>query len=219
MRILVVEDDLKVQNFIKDSLQHEGHSVVSTYAVPDDSILSEKFDVIILDRLLGNTDSKRCLNDFKSKCPDSSILILSALNGPQEKAELLDMGADDYLGKPFSIVELSARVRALGRRNRVNDDYLQIGDIIINILERTVSYEGKKLDFTFKEFQLFKCLCAQVGRVYSKFQLMDIVWESNLELESNVLEVTIMNVRKKLTEVGSKVQIKSKRNIGYWVEV
>ena len=176
-------------------------------------------DLIILDRLLGNLDSRDFLGQIQKQFPNSPIIVLSALNSPHEKAALLDLGVDDYMGKPFSLIELSARVRGVLRRGAKKTDYIQIGDLVLSISERTVSHNGKKIALTSKEFQVLRCLCQKAGKVFSKFQLMDIVWEANLELESNVLEVTILNIRKKLEESGSVVKILSKRNIGYWVEV
>jgi DNA-binding response OmpR family regulator len=219
MNIFLIEDDLKVQGFIKENLLHEGYSVSAFSNLNDYSEHSGDPALIILDRLIGNVDSKKYLVEIKKRYPSALILILSALNSPHEKAELLDLGADDYIGKPFSIIELSARIRSLLRRANRVQEYLQVGDLIVNIPERSVSCNGKRIDFTYKEFQVLKCLSPQSGKVFSKFQLMDLVWESNLELESNVLEVTMMNIRKKLTESGSKVEILSKRNIGYWLEV
>jgi len=219
MNILIVEDDLKVQSFIKESLQHDGYSVTACSNLDDVYELQFVPDLIILDRLLGNLDTKSSLLKIKKKFSSSLILILSALNSAHEKAELLDIGADDYMGKPFSIIELSARIRSLLRRGNKVQEYLQVGDLIVNLPERTISCSGKRIDFTNKEFQVLKYLCPQSGKVFSKFQLMDLVWEANFEVESNVLEVTITNIRRKLIEAGSMVGIQSKRNIGYWIEV
>jgi DNA-binding response OmpR family regulator len=177
-----------------------------------------------MDRLLGNDDSKALLSKVKNKFKSSLILFLSALNSPAEKASLLDEGADDYLGKPFSLVELQARVRALLRRHSQNFGvkpdgiYINLGDVIIDLKTRHVTCNGQKIDLTPKEFSLLVNFCENKNRVYSKFQLLDIIWETNLDIESNVIEVNIMNLRKKLESHDSLLKIQSKRNVGYWLE-
>lgn len=177
-------------------------------------------DLIIIDRLLGNHDTKTDLAKIKLRFKDSRILFLSALNIPSEKAALLDDGADDYMGKPFSLVEVQARVRALLRRG--NDSkagqYINVVDLIIDLRSRAVTCQGRKIDLTNKEFSLLVNFAQNANKVFSKFQLLDIIWETNLDVESNVLEVTVMNLRKKLDEVQSEFKIHSKRNVGYWLE-
>lgn len=223
MTILIIEDDLKVQAFLKDSLEHDFAPVFAFSEFPRDPDLLniEAPQTIILDRLLGNFDSKNGISFLKKKFPDSAILILSAINNPAERSELLDLGADDYLGKPFSLMELKSRIRALSRRTSttVQVNYLKLNSTILDLHLRTISTGEEKVNLSSKEFELFYVLAKNVGRVYSKFELMDKVWEANLEIESNVLEVTIMNLRKKLADLKSDVQICSKRNIGYWIEI
>ncbi len=219
MNIFLIEDDPKVQSFIHENLSSEGYAVTAFERIPAFDQGGEEPALIVLDRLIGNQDTKDHLLAIKRRFPKTLILILSALNSPHEKAQVLDLGADDYLGKPFSVIELSARVRSLLRRGNRTPDYRQVGDLIFNVPERTVTSHGRRVDLTNKEFQVLKCLSTQAGKVFTKFQLLDLVWESNLELESNVLEVTIMNLRRKLVEGRSTVEIQSKRNVGYWLEV
>ena len=227
MNILIAEDDEKVAQFLKENLGQESYQVT---IVPTMSEL-EKFlvarpsnpSLVILDRLLGNDDTKNIIKRVKDGFPEASILFLSALNTPAEKAKLLDEGADDYVGKPFSLVELQARVRALLRRNAKSESraqglYINVGDIIVDLKTRGVICQGNKIELTPKEFSLLVNFCENPGRVYSKYQLLDLIWETNLDVESNVIEVNIMNMRRKLDAAKSKVMIQSKRNIGYWLE-
>lgn len=227
MDILVVEDDEKVGNFLKDHLSRDNHTVslITSYSEFEQFIESAQFTpaLFIMDRLLGNDDTKKIIRKVKQRFSKSLILFLSALNTPAEKASLLDEGADDYLGKPFSLVELQARVRALLRRTSEqtgsnNGFYLHVADIIVDLKSRHVICNGKKIDLTNKEFSLMVNFCENKNRVFSKYQLLDIIWETNLDVESNVIEVNIMNLRKKLESCESAVKILSKRNVGYWLE-
>lgn len=223
MSILIIEDDLKVQSFLRESLEAEFSPVyvLSTFPSEEDlrSVPSDP-QTIILDRLLGIVDSKSGLSFLRKKFPQSAILMLSAINSPSERSELLDLGADDYMGKPFSIVELKARIRALARRGRQVEpmNYVQLDSTILDLLQRTLSVGENRRSLSAKEFELFSVFAKHPGRVFSKLELLDRVWQTNLEIESNVLEVTVMNLRKKLSEINSTVQISSKRNLGYWLE-
>jgi two-component system, OmpR family, response regulator len=226
MTILLIEDDEKVGNFLKEHLGKGNHKVhlLTTFKEVEDFLEAPMFtpSLFIMDRLLGNDDTKKIITKIKLIFKTSSILVLSALNTPAEKANLLDEGADDYMGKPFSLVELQARVKALLRRNPESSNtaslYIQISDVIIDLKSRNVLCNGTKLDFTPKEFSLLLNFCEQKNRVFSKHQLLDIIWETNLDIESNVIEVNIMNIRKKLEVCNSLVKIQSKRNVGYWLE-
>jgi len=227
MNILLIEDDEKVGNFLKSNLTRDHHIVSWMTNLKDFQDFLDNPDftpaLLIMDRLLGNDDTKKILKKVRSVFPSSSILFLSALNSPNEKASLLDEGADDYLGKPFSLIELQARVKALLRRNSVTPVinqglYIQVENIVIDLKSRTVICEGKKLDLTPKEFSLLVNFCENKNKVFSKFQLLDILWETNLDIESNVIEVNIMNLRKKLESCNSSLKIQSKRNVGYWLE-
>jgi len=224
MNILIVEDDEKVGQFLRENLVKDNYIVTIVKTIPElETYLQSKGlapEVIILDRLIENSDTKNYLKKIKTRFPESRILYLSALNTPSEKASLLDEGADDYLGKPFSLVELQARVRSLGRRkeDKQQNFYLNIGDIMIDMKLRSARCGEKKIDLSNKEYALLINFSQNENRVFSKFQLLDIIWETNLDIESNVLEVTIMNLRKKLDEGLSKVKIQSKRNVGYWLE-
>ena len=224
MSILIIEDDPKVQLFLKESLEPDFSPIYAVSDFPSATELNQlsfQPHTIILDRLIGDYDSKNGLPLLRSKFPNSAILILSAINNPSERSELLDLGADDYIGKPFSLVELKARIRAIVRRTSkvVQTNYVQLNNTILDLHQRMVSVGDQKVNLSAKEFELFSIFAKNIGRVYSKFELMDKVWQANLEIESNVLEVTIMNLRKKLSEINSEVQLVSKRNIGYWIEV
>ena len=226
MKILLVEDDPKVGQFLKDNLGQENYSVshITSYKELLKFIEQPEFmpSLIILDRLLGNDDTKNIIRSIKQKFGRAAVLFLSALNTPTEKAALLDEGADDDLGKPFSLVELQARVRALLRRQQTTSSqagfYIQVDDLVIDLKSRNVLCNDKKIELTSKEFSLLLNFAENKNRVFTKFQLLDLIWETNLDVESNVIEVNIMNIRRKLEVAGSNVKIRSKRNVGYWLE-
>ena len=226
MKILLLEDENKVRSFLLETFEREGFTTYSFAKFSDaqEFVASgdEGFDVAILDRIVGEKDGAALVPVIKNKIPKAKVLILSAITSPDERAKLLDIGADDYMGKPYSIVELISRLRALVRRSTtspsVAQDVRQIGDLEIHMLDHRVRCQGKQIDLTPKEFKLLAVLAESPGKVWSKYKLLDLVWNINLDIESNVAEATIKNLRRKLELGPSKVKIESKRNLGYWLE-
>jgi DNA-binding response OmpR family regulator len=227
MNIVIVEDEKRVLAFLSEALRKEGYLVhpCETIESAQEALntLGAEVSVLVMDRLLERTDAISLIPFARSKCPNARILVLSAINSPEQKAAALDLGADDYLGKPFQLVELSARIRSLSRRAaekaKSHESYLfKAGDITVNALEHKVSIEGKVVDLSNKEYLVLNTLIQHPGRVYNKFQLLDRVWDMQFDIESNVVEVTIKNLRRKLADAGSKTEIMSRRNIGYWIE-
>lgn len=228
MNILIVEDDPRVSSFLKENLSRDLYRVNVISSFPElQRFLAQtiiKPDLFILDRLIDEHDTKSVLPEIKRSFPDSLIMFVSALNSPSEKAALLETGADDYLGKPFSLIELQARVKALLRRQpkvpteKAQSYYVEIADLIFDLKLRSAFCKGTRIDLTPKEFALLLNFCENTNRVFSKFQLLDLIWETNLDVQSNVLEVNIMNIRRKLEKCDSKLKIQSRRNVGYWLE-
>lgn len=177
------------------------------------------FDLLILDRLIGQEDSKKFIPNLKQKWPSSPILILSAISTSVERTDLLDMGVDDYVGKPFSISEVVARVRALLRRiTGPAPVHIVIRNTVVDIVNRHVIVDSRPLVLAAKEFLLLKTMAQTLGRIYNKSELLDTVWSSSPDVETNVVEVTITNLRKRLATHGSEISIKNSRNLGYWIE-
>lgn len=222
--LLIVEDESKVMQFLQSALSSEGYWVTgaSDYQEAEDAIQSGVVqpEIIVMDRMLRGKDGTRLIPLFRRTFPQSRILVLSAINTHEEKAAALDLGADDYLAKPFSLVELSARIRALVRRGGSDQpsSLLQCRDLTLDLLRRTASVSGRKLELSNKEFQLLSVLVRTPTRVFSRLQLLDQVWRIHSEIESNVVEVTIRNLRAKLSDAGSSLVIQNRRNIGYWIE-
>jgi DNA-binding response OmpR family regulator len=224
MQVLVVEDDARVASYLSESLQAGGYGVQRCETAEEARTVlatgSPVPDILILDRLLKGEDGMSLIQPFRLRFPNCRIVVLSAVNFADEKATALDQGADDYMAKPFSFNELSARLRALSRRSppAANGMIFQCRDVIVDLRSQGVSVEGRRMDLGKKEFQLLCALIEHPGRVYHRFQLLDRIWDVQADIESNVVEVTVNALRKKLKEANSRLEVLSKRNVGYWVE-
>jgi DNA-binding response OmpR family regulator len=222
--ILLVEDEESVRDFITGCMKAAGfvvHPLVSIEELEALLVTENRPspDIIILDRLLHAKDSSEYIPQMRDRWPGAGILVLSTIGNAIEKAKVIDLGADDYMSKPFSVEELLSRVKSLMRRPReVKSQILSFGEVVMNFDSQTAEAKGKKLDLSRKEFLMLSTLMKKPTRVFNKFQLLDLVWDTNTDVESNVVEVTIMNLRKKLQDTGCKAQILSRRNVGYWIE-
>lgn len=225
MNILIVEDESSLNQFLSESLKKEGYGTQSVSSLEElNSLIEQKNSpdpqVIVLDRLLHGTDSSERIVTLKERFPSSKIIVLSAIGGPTEKGKILDLGADDYISKPFSIEELTARIRVSQRYNtKANQSIQSYGNLKLNLFSQSAEVEGKKIELSKKEYQLLTALLHTPTKVFNRYQLLDSIWDIHADVESNVVEVTIKNLRKKLESAHASVQILSKRNVGYWVEV
>lgn len=224
MKILLLEDEPKVAEFLTQSLHNEGHTISWLSELDELEDLQEgidDFDLAIFDRMLGQKDSLSRLPDFKKRFSHCAILILSAINTPEERALAIDAGADDYMGKPYSLLELMARLRALKRREKKENTektIFMVGGLQLDCVGHKAFFKNKRLDFSAKEFQTLALLMRRPGQVFTKNQLLDQIWNTQLDIESNVVETTIRNIRRKLEEAEVDAKILSRRNIGYWIE-
>lgn len=221
-RVLVVEDDQRLAVHLCRLAEDEGffpHHVGS--AMELDHLLDSKnaFDAVILDRLVDGLDTKSRVARMKRFWPATPILVLSAINTPLERAELLNLGVDDYLGKPFLSQELFARLRALMRRiHSKSQDYLEIGDSVLDLQKRILIRGQRQENLPAKEFLLLKALAKDAGRVISRTELLELVWNGSLDVETNVVEATIANLRRRISNLTSRLKIRNSRNVGYWIE-
>jgi DNA-binding response OmpR family regulator len=228
MHVLLIEDDQKLSDYLTNALTREGYTLEVCASVEDAetyicSAINEPPGIVILDRMLGRSDGASMIPKLKSKFPDVGILILSSLDMPSEKARIIDEGADEYLSKPFSLDELTARLRLVSRRasqakGTVNAAVRVLGNLNLDLKTQNASVGSQKLDLTRKEFQLLSLLMDSPGRVYNRYQVLDRIWEIERNTESNVVETAIKNLRRKLEEAKSTARIESKRNVGYWIE-
>lgn len=220
MRVLLIEDETKVRNFIQKGLRSAEFLVDATSNLEEafSSMMTVSYDVIVLDRLLKGIDSIKYLPEFRQKSPSTKILILSALSDVQDKVDGLTEGADDYLAKPFHLSELVARLRALSRRKeQETPNHLQLDNLIVKLDSQRVQREDQKINLTAKEYKLLVFLMRRPNRIYSKYELLNDVWELDHFPESNVVEVAINHLRSKIDKGFDKPLLHSKRGAGYWV--
>ncbi|MBD1395548.1 response regulator transcription factor [Pontibacter sp. JH31] len=202
MKILLVEDEPKVASFIKKGLEEQTYEVEQAY---DGNFglklaLQNEYDLIILDIILPNMNGLEVCREIRKKKPSVSVLMLTALGSTDDKITGLDAGADDYLTKPFEFKELLARIRALSRRagEGSGGEKLTIGDLEMDLGSKAVSRDGKQINLTAREFALLHYLLRNRGRVVSRVDITENVWETSFDTGSNVIDVYINFLRKKI---------------------
>lgn len=223
MNVVVLEDEPAVADYLSINIQRVGYQVQRFQDLKSFQTWAQEClegpEVFVLDRLIHREDSADLLLLLRSRFPDSRILFLSAIGSSQEKIRLLNAGADDYLSKPFAIEELIARIKALSRRVAASADHrIELGNVHLNPLSQTTEISGQKIELSKKEFQVLSLLVSQPTRVFSRVQLLESIWDIRTEMSSNVVEVTIRNLRRKLESAGANIKLLSKRYIGYWIE-
>ena len=223
MKILVAEDERKVRDFITRALEGEGFAsdAVDTLSDLMASVRTSEYDLVVLDRLLGADDSIESIPEIRRASPRTKILVLSALSEVNDKVHGLQSGADDYLGKPFHVSELVARLRALSRRGEngaraSKDTHIGYRDLRIDLEMQRVFRGERRIDLTSKEFKILCLLSRHPGQIFSKTKILDEAWDLNHYPESNVVEVTIANLRAKVDK-GHAPLIHSRRGVGYWL--
>jgi two-component system, OmpR family, response regulator len=218
MRILVVEDEKKIATFVQRGLKECGF-VVDVVCNGDEAlevILAHYFDAVVLDVMLPGRDGLSILRVIRERGSSVPVLVLTARGGIAEKVEGLNLGADDYLAKPFSIDELVARVRALIRRNS-GESLLRyrVDDLVLDLASRVVRRGSRRIDLTTREFSVLECLMRAPGRVLTRTQLCQHVWEYHFDPESNLVDVYIQRLRRKVDD-GERVKlIQTVRGTGY----
>ena len=214
MRVLIVEDDDILANVLKEGLEEEGYAVDIATNGEDGLYMAEvtPYDVVILDIMLPELDGWTVLERLREKGVQTPVLILTAKDDISDKVKGLDKGADDYITKPFEFSELLARLRALmrratGRRNPI----IKIGNIMINTSSHQVYKDGKEVPLSSKEYAILLYLVTNMGRVVSREELTEHVYDWEKSIESNIIDVYINYLRKKL----SKDLIETVRGVGY----
>ncbi|MEZ6014795.1 MAG: response regulator transcription factor [Planctomycetota bacterium] len=218
MRILVVEDNPKLASSIKKSLTEYDYSVdvAHTGFEAEELACADVYDLYILDIMLPDRDGVDLCRNLRKMEIAAPVLLLTALSGTQKKVEGLDAGADDYLTKPFELDELLARVRALLRRGTATEAVrLTYADVEMDLAKRTVVRSGEKLALTAKEFALLEFFMRSPDRVLSRSVITEKVWDMNYEPSSNVVDVYISNLRKKIDRSFTPVLIHTVVGTGY----
>lgn len=225
MRILIIEDEIKIADVIASRLRKEQY-VVDIYTDGEeglDNALTNIYDLIILDVMLPKINGFQILKQVRENKIEAKIIMLTAKSMLEEKLTGFNNGANDYVTKPFHIDELIARVNAQLRvnNNQKIEDYIESGDLRLNIKTTTLECitTNESIEIICKEFLLLEYMMRNTNQVLSKEQIYDKIWGLDSESESNNLEAYISFIRKKIRIIGSKVQIKAIRGIGYKLEV
>ena len=218
MKILIVEDDRKIASFVQKGLKEQGYVVDACNDGNEglDLAMGETYDVILLDIMLPGRDGLsilRALRDAKNTVP---VILLTARSGLDERVEGLNLGADDYLPKPFYMEELIARIVAVSRRSSGEQlSVLHHGDLVLNLITREVKRGGETIELTSREFNLLELLMRSPGRVYSRTQLLEHVWGYDFDPQTNVVDVYVRRVRNKVDAPGAGSRIETVRGVGY----
>ena len=218
MRILVVEDEQKIATFVQKGLKEFGFAVdiIGRGDEALEIILDNPFDAVVLDIMLPGRDGLSILRALRERSNAIPVLILTARGEISEKVEGLDLGADDYLAKPFAIEELAARLRALIRRQTgENLVRYRIQDLTLDIATRIAHRGSRRIDLTGREFSLLECLMRAPGRVFTRTQLCQHVWEYQFDAGTNLVDVYIQRLRRKVDDSEPTKLIQTVRGAGY----
>jgi heavy metal response regulator len=218
MRILVVEDEKKVASFLKKGLEEEYYAVDCAYDGEEALYMVEAndYDLVILDIMLPKIDGLEVLQGVRDKGLPLPVLMLTAKDSIEDVVKGLDAGGDDYLTKPFAFAELLARVRALLRRKeREPAGELRVADLVLDLVTHTVSRGGQEIELTAKEYALLEYLMRQANRVVTRTMISEHVWDYHFDPMTNVIDVYVNHLRKKIDLNSSQRLIHTIRGVGY----
>jgi two-component system OmpR family response regulator len=221
MKLLIVEDDKEAAAYLKRALQEAGHAVDTAHDGRDGLMLAaaEPYDVIVLDRMLPSLDGLAILRTVRASGVKTPVLLLTALDGIDDRVEGLEAGGDDYLVKPFAFAELLARVNALARRPPPQEvrTELVVGDLRVDLLKRTVTRAGRRVELQPREFQILEFLMRHAGRVVTRTMLLESVWDFHFDPRTNIVESHMSRLRGKVDRGHDHELIQTVRGAGYCV--
>jgi len=221
MRILVIEDEDKTAAYLSAGLIENGFvvDIASNGLDGLEFVRTQDYDLVILDVMLPKLDGWGVIKEIRRSHPDVRVLFLTACDDVEEKVKGLELGADDYLIKPFAFSELLARIRTLLRRTPAKQStHLMIADLTINFIEHRATRGSQKLDLTPKEFSLLTFLAQHQGEVMSRTFIASHVWNINFDTDTNIVDVAIRRLRQKIDDPYEIKLIHSVRGIGYMLE-
>ena len=222
MKILIVEDELKTGDYLRQGLSEAGFTVDLTRDGADGlhQAISEAYDLIVLDVMLPKLNGWQVLEMLRKAENETPVLFLTARDEVGDRVKGLELGADDYLVKPFAFSELLARVRTILRRGKSSSEvtYLQIADLELDMLRRRAMRGGQKIELTAKEFSLLELLMRRKGEVLSRSLIASQVWDMNFDSDTNVIEVAMRRLRNKVDDPFPAKLIKTVRGMGYVLE-
>lgn len=223
MKILIVEDEPKTGEYLRQGLNEAGF-VADLAATGSDGLhlaLHGEYDLVILDVMLPELDGWQVLASLRRRGLEMPVLFLTARDQVEDRVKGLELGADDYLVKPFSFAELLARVRTILRRGRgsgLDSNVLRVDDLELDLLRRRVSRGGRRIDLTAKEFGLLELLMRRQGEVLPRSLIASQVWDMNFDSDTNVIEVAVRRLRLKVDDGQSIKLIQTVRGMGYVLE-
>jgi DNA-binding response OmpR family regulator len=221
MRVLVVEDEVRIARFIQRGLEEE-HHVVDLAGDGDEALAlaaANTYDVILLDVLLPRKNGLAVCRELRERNVQTPILMLSARVTVDDRIRGLNIGADDYLTKPFSFDELVARINALARRQALDrTPLLRVGDLTLDPLTHEVRRDGRLIELTNKEYALLALLMRHPGHVLTRTQIAEQIWNMDQDTESNVIDVYIRYLRRKIDEGREQPLIRTVRGAGYTIK-
>ena len=220
MRLLLVEDEIDIQSFLRRSLQEAGYQVevASGGKVAERLAVEGSFDILIVDLGLPDMDGISLILRLRQQGVRAPVLILSARRSVDDRVRGLEQGGDDYLTKPFALAELLARLRNLLKRNSPagnESTRLRVQDLELDLLRREATRGGKVLQLTQQEFVLLEYLCRNAGRVVTRSMILDKVWGMRIQPDTNVVDVHIYRLRGKVDSTGQPQLIRTMRGVGY----
>jgi DNA-binding response OmpR family regulator len=218
MRILVVEDEPALAGFLARALRAEGYTVrMAQDGLGGERIaLAEQVDLVVLDEMLPEKSGFDVLRDVRVSKPDLPIIMLTARATVEDRVNGLDLGADDYVTKPFSLNEVLARVRAnLRKPGQASSAQLEAGELSLDLRTRRVERAGRAVELSAREFDLLAYFMRHTGQVLSRAQILDAVWGHDFDPETKVVETYVSSVRRKLADNGRPVPIETIRHAGY----
>src|SRR5437763_717974 len=220
MRILVIEDEKRIADFLSRGLESGGYTVdvAGDGATALEMVHATEYDLIVLDLGLPDMDGMAVLKKVRTRKTSPPVLILSARDAVDDRVKGLETGADDYLVKPFAYVELLARVRVLLRRGQPTPERLQVGDLSLDCIRRKVTRASETIDLAPKEFGILEYMMRNRGRPPSRTMIVEHVWDMDYDGLTNIVDVYIRHLRSKIDDRYPQKLIQTVRGIGYMIE-
>jgi two-component system copper resistance phosphate regulon response regulator CusR len=221
MRFLVVEDEKRIADFLQRGLESAGYAVdiAADGHTANDMVHATDYDLIILDMMLPDMDGLKVLEKIRNRKASPPVLILSARGTVEDRVKGLELGADDYLVKPFAFAELLARVRVLLRRGQPTPERLQVGDLVLDCIRRRVTRNAENIELAPKEFSILEYMMRNRGRPLSRTMIVEHVWDMDYDGLTNIVDVYIRHLRSKIDDKWPTKLIHTVRGIGYMLDL
>jgi two-component system copper resistance phosphate regulon response regulator CusR len=221
MRFLVVEDEKRIADFLQRGLESAGYAVdvAGDGRTAIDMVHATDYDLIVLDMMLPDMDGLKVLEKVRNRKTSPPVLILSARGTVDDRVKGLELGADDYLVKPFAFAELLARVRVLLRRGQPTPERLQVGDLVLDCIRRRVTRDGENIELAPKEFSILEYMMRNRGRPLSRTMIVEHVWDMDYDGLTNIVDVYIRHLRSKIDDKWTAKLIHTVRGIGYMLDL